>query len=271
MTRLTQHRHGAHRRSAEQFKAESHPPISIVEIIARLRAEMPCGSSSGFDFHPRSWDLAQAARSPGQAAACATRAARTTHAATDPDSTESAATAPATTSAAKEPATAATSAAAAPAATPAAAAPTTTSAAAATAASAGDLHAAAGAFPIEEMERGEADVSHFLFAKNEALIGRGVIRLRDIGSWHRGCGCATDQRKTQSGGTKCHHGGGFGCALLLRSLLHSWHGRILRKFVKGFNLTWQVCLCAYKCIFVLRSAMQGIRFPLTGKNTAQWG
>jgi hypothetical protein len=146
---------------------------------------------------------------------------------------------------------------------------TATMAAAATTATAGYLHAATKVFPIEEMERGEADVGHFLFAKNEALIGRGVVRLRDISSGHRGCGCATHQ--TQSGGTQCHHGGGFGCALLLRSLLHSWHGRILRKFVKGFNLTWQVCLCAYKCIFVLRSAMQGIRFPFTGKNTAQWG
>jgi hypothetical protein len=80
------------------------------------------------------------------------------------------------------------------------------------------------------MERRQADVGHFLFAKNEALIGRGVVRLRDISSGHRGCGCATGQRKTQSGGTQRHRGG-FGCALLLRRFLHSWHGRILRKFV----------------------------------------
>jgi hypothetical protein len=100
-------------------------------------------------------------------------------------------------------------------------------AAAATTASAGHLHAATKVFPIEEMERGEADVGHFLFAKNEALIGRGVVGLRNISSGHRGCGCATHQRKTQSGGTQRHHGGSFGCALLLRSLLHSWHGRIL--------------------------------------------
>jgi hypothetical protein len=31
------------------------------------------------------------------------------------------------------------------------------------------LHDAANVFPIEEMERGETDVGHFLFAKNEAL------------------------------------------------------------------------------------------------------
>src|SRR4029077_8610929 len=93
------------------------------------------------------------------------------------------------------------------------------------------------------MERGETDVGHFLFAKNEALIGRGIVRLRNSGSGHRGCGCATHQRKTQSGGPQHLHGGGFGCALLLRSLLHSWHGRILRKFCcERFNLTWQVCL-----------------------------
>jgi hypothetical protein len=30
------------------------------------------------------------------------------------------------------------------------------------------------------MERGETDVGHFLFAKNEALIGRGIVRLRDL-------------------------------------------------------------------------------------------
>ncbi|OAF12106.1 hypothetical protein AXW67_21230 [Bradyrhizobium neotropicale] len=79
---------------------------------------------------------------------------------------------------------------------------------------------------VEEMERGETDVGHFLFAKKEALIGRGIIRLRDTSSGHRGCGCTTHQRKTQSGGTQHLHGGGFGCAFLLRSLLDPWHGRI---------------------------------------------
>ena len=87
-------------------------------------------------------------------------------------------------------------------------------------------------FPIEEMERGETDVGHFLFAKNEALIWRGIVKLRDAGGGHRGCGCTTHQRKTQSGGTQHFHSGGFGCALLLRSLLDPWHGRILRKFLR---------------------------------------
>jgi hypothetical protein len=49
------------------------------------------------------------------------------------------------------------------------------------------------------MERGETDVGHFLFAKDEALIGQDVVRLRTNGSLYRGCGRAPRQRKTQSG------------------------------------------------------------------------
>jgi hypothetical protein len=81
------------------------------------------------------------------------------------------------------------------------------------------------------MERSEADVGHFLFAKNESLIGRGVVGLGDISGGHRGCGCATHQRKTKSGGAQHLDGGGFAFAFLLRSLLDPWHGRILRKFL----------------------------------------
>jgi hypothetical protein len=44
-------------------------------------------------------------------------------------------------------------------------------AAPATTASARQLHASAKVLPIEEMERGETDVRHFLFAENDALIG----------------------------------------------------------------------------------------------------
>ena len=89
------------------------------------------------------------------------------------------------------PACAAPSAATAP-----AAAPATTSAASATAASTpGNLLQVAflqvaGILPVEEMERGEADIGHFLIAKNEALIGRGVLGLRNIGSWRCRCGAA---------------------------------------------------------------------------------
>jgi hypothetical protein len=87
------------------------------------------------------------------------------------------------------------------------------------------------------MERGETDVGHFLFAKNEAMIGRGIVRLWDISSGHRGCRCATHQRKTQSGGAQHRHGGGFGCAFLLRSLVDPWHGRILPKFLRKCFVT----------------------------------
>jgi hypothetical protein len=82
-----------------------------------------------------------------------------------------------------------------------AAAATTMAATATTASAAGQLYGATNVFPIEEMERGETDVLHFLFAKNEALIGRGIVRLRDISSAHRGPRCTTEQRKTQSGRT----------------------------------------------------------------------
>jgi hypothetical protein len=126
-----------------------------------------------------SWDLANAARSP----ACAAAAAPATPATR---ATDTAGTAGPASTAATNP---------------------------------GQLHVAASVFPIEDIERGERDVGHFLVAKNEALIGRGVVRLRDTGSGHRGCGCTTRQRKTQSGGTQHLHGGRFGRAFLLRSLL----------------------------------------------------
>jgi hypothetical protein len=62
----------------------------------------------------------------------------------------------------------------------------TTAPAATTASAASQLYGAANVFPIEEMKRGETDVLHFLFAKNEALIGRGIVRLRNTSSGHRG-------------------------------------------------------------------------------------
>jgi hypothetical protein len=93
------------------------------------------------------------------------------------------------------------------------------------------LHVAAIDFLIEEIKRGETDVGHFLFAKNEALIGRDVVRLREISSGYRVRGCAPRQRETQSGRTECRYGGSFGCVRVLRSLLHPWHGHILRKLL----------------------------------------
>jgi len=114
----------------------------------------------------------------------------------------------------------------------AAAAAMTAAAAVAATAATGELHttATANVFPIEEIEGGEADVGHFLFAKNEAMIGQVIVGLRDIGGGHRGCRRATGQRKTQSGGTQHTDGGGFACALWRRSWLVPWHGRILQLF-----------------------------------------
>jgi len=67
------------------------------------------------------------------------------------------------------------------------------------AAAARHLREAAGAvFLVEDVECRKTHVGHFLFAKNEALIGCGVQRLRKVRS--RKSGCASHQRKTQSGG-----------------------------------------------------------------------
>ena len=158
----------------------------------------------------RSWNLAYAAPSP----ACAAAADRAPRAATA--STHSAAT---------HRAAAASRAASHGTATATAAAPATT---ATSADNIGELHIAGIDFLIEEMERGEADVGHFLFAKNEALIGRDVVRLREISRGYRVRRCAPPQRKSQSGCTEYRGGGGFGCARVLRGLLHHGHGRVLR-------------------------------------------
>jgi hypothetical protein len=66
--------------------------------------------------------------------------------------------------------------------------------ASAAAAAARHLREAAGAiFPVEEVECRKTHVGHFLFAKNEALIGHGIAGLGAVGRRRRGCGCATDQ------------------------------------------------------------------------------
>jgi hypothetical protein len=92
------------------------------------------------------------------------------------------------------------------------------------AAAARHLREAAGAvFPVEEVECRKTHIGHFLFAKNEALIGCGVQRLRNVGGRKSGCGCASRQRKTQSSGAQCRHTSGFGQTLPLRYLLHPGH------------------------------------------------
>jgi len=160
--------------------------LSPASAGARTSPQPPHRGSSGVVVVDpfRSWSLAQPAPSPAGAAAAATPATTAgTHCAASAGSAGSAATAPSANN------------------------------------DGGQLHVAANDFLIEEMERGETDVRHFLFSQNEALIGQAVVRLRDIGSGY-GCGCAPRQRKTQSGGTQRRNGGGFGFALLLRSLLH---------------------------------------------------
>jgi hypothetical protein len=158
----------------------------LFRICQTLRAEIPAGQFvKSYRSSARSWNLAYAAPAPACAAAAAPRAASA--------ATHSAATATA-------------------------AATTTTATSADN--NIGELHVAVSDFLIEKMERGETDVGHFLFAKNEALIGRDVLRLREISSGYRVRGCASPQRKSQSG---CRCGGGFGCARVLRSLLHPWH------------------------------------------------
>jgi hypothetical protein len=112
----------------------------------------------------------------------------------------------------------------------------------------GQLHVVvANVFLIEQMERGETDVGHFLFAKNEALIGRVIVGLRDMSGGQRGRGCAAHQRKTQSGGTESRQEGRFGCAFPFRSFFDPWHGRIL-----SCEHAWRGKGCAVTCRKPLR-------------------
>jgi hypothetical protein len=76
--------------------------------------------------------------------------------------------------------------------------------ASAAAATARHLCEAGGAvFPVEEVECGKTDVSHFLFAENEALVGAGTRKLPDVGVRKSGCRRASHERKTEASGAKC--------------------------------------------------------------------
>jgi hypothetical protein len=66
---------------------------------------------------------------------------------------------------------------------------TTATATMATAAPSHLLKAGGAVLLIEQMERGETDVSHLLLVKNEAMLV--VVRLRDISGRQRRCGCAS--------------------------------------------------------------------------------
>jgi hypothetical protein len=121
----------------------------------------------------------------------------------------------------------ATSAAAAAAATPAAATATTATA------DPGYLLSGGAALLVEQMECGEADVGHLLFAENEALPGPGhmAVSLRDIRGRQRRCECRSRQRKPKSSGksgsAQRRRGSGFARAVLSPSLLNPCHVRFL--------------------------------------------
>ena len=77
-------------------------------------------------------------------------------------------------------------------ATPAATAASTAAVASAAAAAARQLHVTGRAvFPVEEVECRKTHVRHFLFAEDEALIGRSTESLWTISRRKRGRGCAS--------------------------------------------------------------------------------
>ena len=105
------------------------------------------------------------------------------------------------------------------------ASPTATTSATTTASTVSHLHAASYVFLVEQVERGEADVGHFLFAEGDGLIRSEVRQLPYIGGRHGGRHCASRQRKRQPCGSECRHGD-FGHSLFrFRTLLRLPHGR----------------------------------------------
>jgi hypothetical protein len=70
-------------------------------------------------------------------------------------------------------------------------------------ATSGQLDAAAKrsrVFLVKKMERGQADVGDFFFAKHERLRRREVCRLLHVRGRHRRSGRAPRQRKSQTDG-----------------------------------------------------------------------
>lgn len=154
----------------------------------------------------RWFGLAEAARSPRQAAA--------TIATSPADSATSTASATTATSAA-----------------PAAAAP---AAAASAATAACQLYPALGlrrVLLVEDVKRRQTDVGDFLVTQSDLMARRIIRRLGLIAYWCNGCRRASHQRKGQTGRAKCWQG--VCHSLLLRSMFHSWHIRILHCFASG--------------------------------------
>ncbi len=166
--------------------------------------------------------LAEAATAPRQAATAA--AAAPAAAATQPAATSAAAMSAAATS------TAATSAASPAAATSAASA----AAAAASAAASGKLYVrtelGCGVFLVEDKERAQADVRDFLFAEDNFVAQRDVLRWQICrgGSGRRGC--AAGHRQRHAGDS--HRWYGFPQTFSLRSVLRMRHNE-------------SSCLCAF--------------------------
>jgi hypothetical protein len=109
-------------------------------------------------------------------------------------------------------------------ATAAAAAVTAAAAAAAVtaAAAASDKLEAGSGFPVEDVERRQADVENFFLTEGEFVTRFDGPRGQICGGAGRLCDCATRQRQKSSGS---QHWYGFAPILSLRSLLRVRHGR----------------------------------------------
>ena len=79
---------------------------------------------------------------------------------------------------------------------------------------------------VEQIERCQAHVGDFFLTKRDSCPVQVVLCRRYVGRRHGRCGCAAHHRERQSGGSQCRCGG-FGHPLLLRSLFHPRHSRIL--------------------------------------------
>ena len=107
-------------------------------------------------------------------------------------------------------------------------------AAASAAAAAGLLEAALGrcrVLLVEDVKRRQTDVGDFLVTQSDLMARRIIRRLRLIAHWCNGCRRASHQRKSQTGRAQCRQG--VCHSLLLRSMFHSWHIRILHCLASG--------------------------------------
>jgi hypothetical protein len=104
----------------------------------------------------------------------------------------------------------------------AAAATAPVAAAAAVAAAASDKLEVGSGFPVEDVERRQADVKNFFLTEGEFVTRFDGPRGQIWGGADRLCDCAARQRQKSSGS---QHGYGLAPTLSLRSLLRVRHGR----------------------------------------------